>query len=87
MSGEEPRVHSYRCVLGKSFQLLFSFEAKEGRAFSNFQSIGFISLRREFADNVLPYIKNVGYNAVQLMALQVHRIWSLGWMLADPRFL
>jgi hypothetical protein len=43
--------------------------------------------RREFADNVLPYIKNVGYNAVQLMALQVNNIWSLVWVLADPRFL
>lgn len=31
---------------------------------------------REFADNVLPRIKDVGYNCVQLMAVQEHSYYA-----------
>lgn len=61
MCGEEPRIHSYRYIKfglrDDCFELLL---------------IDYHLLNdREFADNIIPYIKELGYNAVQLMAIQV----------------
>jgi 1,4-alpha-glucan branching enzyme len=38
--------------------------------------MGKVSSYREFADNVIPRIKEVGYNCIQLMAIQEHAYYA-----------
>lgn len=37
---------------------------------------GKVNSYRDFADNILPYIKSVGYTAVELMAVMEHAYYA-----------
>ena len=48
-----------------------------------------IGTYREFADNVLPRVRDLGYNTIQLMAIQEHPYYgswiAISWMVLYPR--
>ena len=52
----------------KSGESLFIYECHVGMG-SETEGVG---TYLEFADNILPYIKNMGYNTIQMMAIQEH---------------
>ncbi len=59
---------------------LYIYEAHVGMA----QEEGRIGTYREFADHVLPHIKDAGYNAVQLMAIMEHPYYgSFGYQVSN----
>ena len=56
------------------------YEAHIGMA----QEHGRIGAYREFADNILPWVRNAGYNNVQLMAIQEHPYYaSFGYQVTN----
>lgn len=56
------------------------YEAHIGMA----QEYGGVGSYLEFADNVLPWIKNLGYNTIQLMAIQEHPYYaSFGYQVSN----
>ena len=59
---------------------LYIYEAHVGMA----QEEGRVGTYREFADNVLPHIKQAGYNTVQLMAIMEHPYYgSFGYQVSN----
>ena len=59
---------------------LYIYEAHVGMA----QEEGKVGSYREFADNVLPWIKDRGYNTVQLMAIMEHPYYgSFGYQVSN----
>lgn len=59
---------------------LFIYEAHVGMA----QEEGKVGTYEEFADNVLPYIKEAGYNTIQLMAIMEHPYYgSFGYQVSN----
>ncbi len=59
---------------------LYIYEAHVGMA----QEEGRVGTYREFADYVLPHIKGMGYNAVQLMAIMEHPYYgSFGYQVSN----
>ena len=59
---------------------LYIYEAHVGMA----QEEGKVGTYREFADNVLPKIKDAGYNTIQLMAIMEHPYYgSFGYQVAN----
>ncbi len=59
---------------------LYIYEAHVGMAGEE----GRVSTYREFADNILPYIKECGYTAVQLMAIMEHPYYgSFGYQVSN----
>ena len=59
---------------------LFIYEAHVGMA----QEEGRVGTYREFADNILPRIKDAGYNTVQLMAVMEHPYYgSFGYQVSS----
>jgi len=65
------------CVLEDS---LYIYEAHVGMA----QEHGHVGSYREFADITLPYIKDCGYNTIQLMAIMEHPYYgSFGYQVSN----
>ena len=59
---------------------LYIYEAHVGMA----QEEGRVGTYREFADNVLPHVKQAGYNAIQLMAIMEHPYYgSFGYQVSN----
>lgn len=59
---------------------LFIYEAHVGMA----QEHGHVASYREFADHTLPYIKESGYNTIQLMAIMEHPYYgSFGYQVSS----
>ena len=64
----------------KGEETLYIYEAHVGMA----QEEGKVSTYREFADITLPYVKESGYNAVQLMAIMEHPYYgSFGYQVSN----
>lgn len=64
----------------KNIDVPFIYEAHVGMGTEN-EKVG---TYREFADNVLPRIKELGYNCVQLMAIQEHPYYgSFGYQVSN----
>ena len=64
----------------KGEQQLYIYEAHVGMA----QEEGRVGSYREFADLVLPHVKEAGYNAVQLMAIMEHPYYgSFGYQVSN----
>ena len=59
---------------------LYIYEAHVGMA----QEEGKVGTYREFADNVLPHVKEAGYTAIQLMAIMEHPYYgSFGYQVSN----
>ncbi len=59
---------------------LYIYEAHVGMA----QEEGRVGTYREFADNVLPHVKQAGYNTIQLMAIMEHPYYgSFGYQVSN----
>ena len=59
---------------------LYIYEAHVGMA----QEAGKVGTYREFADNVLPHVKQAGYNTIQLMAVMEHPYYgSFGYQVSN----
>ncbi len=59
---------------------LYIYEAHVGMA----QEEGKVGTYREFADNVLPHVKQAGYNTIQLMAIMEHPYYgSFGYQVSN----
>ena len=59
---------------------LYIYEAHVGMS----QEEGKVGSYREFADNVLPHVKQAGYNAIQLMAIMEHPYYgSFGYQVSN----
>ncbi|CAG0906865.1 unnamed protein product, partial [Darwinula stevensoni] len=70
---------SFKCNLTTSKHPII-YESHIGMATEEFR----IGTYREFADNILPRIKNLGYNAVQLMAVMEHPYYgSFGYQVSN----
>lgn len=64
----------------KSEDSLFIYEAHVGMA----QEHGHVGTYREFADHTLPWIKDRGYNTIQLMAIMEHPYYgSFGYQVSN----
>ena len=51
---------------------LLIYEAHVGMSSEDYRIAGY----REFADNILPHVKDLGYNTIQLMAIMEHPLYS-----------
>ncbi|MBQ2510230.1 MAG: hypothetical protein II529_05355, partial [Erysipelotrichaceae bacterium] len=51
---------------------LLIYEAHVGMSCEDYRIAGY----REFADNVLPHVQDLGYNTIQLMAIMEHPLYS-----------
>ena len=61
-------------------QQLYIYEAHVGMS----QEEGKVGSYREFADNVLPHVKQAGYNTIQLMAIMEHPYYgSFGYQVSN----
>ena len=59
---------------------LYIYEAHVGMS----QEEGKVGSYREFADNILPHVKQAGYNAIQLMAIMEHPYYgSFGYQVSN----
>ena len=90
---QDPKTVTFTCEIvdpGKKFDWtdadfvgsdkLYIYEAHVGMA----QEEGKVGSYREFADNVLPHVKQAGYNTIQLMAIMEHPYYgSFGYQVSN----
>ena len=77
---DDRRIFSWTDHNFKPEDSLFIYEAHVGMA----QEYGHVATYREFADYTLPYIKESGYNTVQLMAVMEHPYYgSFGYQVSS----
>jgi len=78
---DPPETHKWKHERPERPQTLRIYEAHVGMASTEAKVASYL----EFKDNVLPRVKKLGYNAIQLMAVQEHAYYaSFGYHVTNP---